>query len=48
MPLLLYLQKYRGKVMEIAKKKEGVFTLFLGEEKIASSWKICVVRHPIA
>ena len=42
----LQLQKLPGKG-DGRWKKKGVFVSFLADQKIASSWKKCFLRHPI-
>ena len=46
MPALLQLQKLPGN--GDGGWKKGVFASFLADQKIAISWKKCVLGHPIA
>ena len=48
MPPLLQLQKLPGKWDGGWKKEEVCLRLFGADQKIASSWKKCVLGHPIA
>ena len=41
-------KNYRGKWMKGGKKVSAFFFFFFADQKIASSWKKCVLGHPIA